>query len=574
MRTISATLLAAQKTLTGTPAFSLKFGVTTPYDATAYLLEYEYREPGRTVIFLDNSSETFNTLPEKMSQGAPVELKRGMRIDGVGYTAELPRVWVEEIVYNYDSSQSTLYIECIDWWEKLRQWRAPEEQDWTGTQAATILEWILEQVGLSRAAGTMTSLSLDFVIRKGEQGTTALNRVMAKMPEYLYPGLDAEIKWKEIPGSESSVYTYGWNDQHQVIEHEGGESAWRYNKVVVDAQDGKYTGSASDATQIANVGLRQLTVPDAELNSNAECAQRAEAELDFFEAGAIETTIIARPTHGLEQFDVVTIDNPAWKGSNLVGRVIKYVEHYAPGQWKQTISTGLASQKPAGRAVISSAGQRWIREYVTEQIFIVTQEEAATTLLKDHTHAGLAGDGGLIQYPKVAYIFEDTTERNNFFTDYPNLLTEDTIIIIKENGTLALQRYTGSAWEDEPVQFPVVYVGDEAPTRPSQGYTGRLWLDTDETGCEEYAENIKTVTGTYTISGDDQTLLCDGTFTITLPSAAECTGRLYTIIAVTRGLKVTVATYGSETINDSSTQILYYGDGMRVISTGTNWRIR
>lgn len=368
MRSIDANLLTGQKTLSGKPVFNLTFGTATAYDATTFLLEYTYNEPGRLTIVLDNSAGTFNTLPAKLTQGAQVELKRGMTIEGTDYTAELPRTWVEEIVYDYGKSRSTLVIECIDWWEKLRRWHATAEQSWAATSVTTILEWILDQVGLTRASGTMTALSLDFTISKGESGATAINRLMAKMPEYLYAGLDGEVKWKEIPGNEASTYTYGWNAQHPVLDHEGGETAWHFNTVVVDAQGGTYTGSATDATQVSNVGTRQFTIPDAELSSNAECTQRAEAELDFYEAGATETAITARPTHGLEQFDVVTMDDPGWGGDDLVGRIIGYSERYGPGVWQQIISTGIAAGKPNGRAVIGSSSLRWIWNFVIETI--------------------------------------------------------------------------------------------------------------------------------------------------------------------------------------------------------------
>jgi hypothetical protein len=155
----------------------------------------------------------------------------------------------------------------------------------------------------------MTSLSIDFEITPSMDGYQAVTKLMAKMPEYLHPGIDGEVKWREIDGGESSSYTFGWNANHPVLSITTGESAWQHNSITVTGRDSS-TGTANDATQISAVGTRQRTVYDEHLDANAECAQRAQAELDLYEAGAIEGIIVCRPCHGLELYDVVTVDSP------------------------------------------------------------------------------------------------------------------------------------------------------------------------------------------------------------------------------------------------------------------------
>lgn len=365
MRTINATLLTNQPTLSGKPCLSLIVG-TAPdtVDLSSYVIGYTYEETDREAgltLYLDNKTGIFNTLTGDLApvtHGAAIAFARGLTVAGTDYTAELPRCWIETLSYTHEGGQQLFTIEGIDWLGKLARWRAATIQSWSSTSVTTILEWILTQVGLTRLAGTMTALSIDFDIRLHETGEAALRRLVRKIPEYLLPGLDAEIKWREIDGDDASVYTFGWNANHELLNVEAGESAWAVNSITVLGR-GAYTGSATDATQITAVGTRKLTLYDYTLKSNAQCAQRAQAELDLYEAEAIEAVIICRPCHGLELYDVVTISSPPWGGSNVVGRVIRWVEQRdIDGRWHQVITLGNAPTKDPGKQPAKKSSSR------------------------------------------------------------------------------------------------------------------------------------------------------------------------------------------------------------------------
>jgi hypothetical protein len=356
MRTIDATLLSNQPTLRGRPALSLIIG-TDPntIDVSAYVLGYSYEESSSEAgltIYLDNKTGFFNTLSgdkANIVHGADTEFKRGLTVAGTDYLDELPQTWIECLSYTHEGGQQLFTIECIDWLGKLARWKASTIQTWSSTSVTTILESILSEVGLTRASGSMTALSIDFEIRLHETGLTALNRLIRKMPEYLYPGLDAEIKWKDIDSGDSSDYTVGWNANHPALNLEAGTCAWQFNSITVNGR-GSFTGTASDATQISNVGTRKLTIVDYELKSNANCAQRAQAELDLYEANATEGVITCRPIHGLELLDMITISSPPWGGSNTVGRVIHFVEQRdIDGRWHQAIYLGTPPDKDPGK---------------------------------------------------------------------------------------------------------------------------------------------------------------------------------------------------------------------------------
>lgn len=346
MRTVNATLLTQQKTLHGKPCVSAIIGAGTTIDVSTYVIEYEYEEAGREAgltLVLDNSAGTFNSLTGSyapITAGAQVDLARGITVDGTDYTDELPRCWIETISYDYADGQAACILECIDFWGKLARWSATTEQTWTSTQASTILSWLLTQVSLTLEAGSMTSFALNFALKLRETGYQATRRLVRKMPEYLHAGQNGVVKWREIDGDEASAYTFGWNAQHPLLEIEAGSSAWAINSITVKGRNAS-TGSASDATQIAAVGTRKWTIYDNDLVNNTVCAQRAQAELDLFEANAVEALLLCRPCHGLELYDVVTVDNPPWGGADVVGRVIQWSEHYEiDGNWYQRLYLG------------------------------------------------------------------------------------------------------------------------------------------------------------------------------------------------------------------------------------------
>jgi hypothetical protein len=85
-------------------------------------------------------------------------------------------------------------------------------------------------------------------------------------------------------------------------------------------------------------------------------------------------------------------------------------------------------------------------------------------------------------------------------------------------------------------------------------------------------------TANYTLTSNDETVLCDatgGAFTITLPTAAGISGKVYQVKKVDAFLPiVTIATTGGETIDDASTlSIRYQYQSYSLVSDGSNWWI-
>ena len=353
MRSINATLTTNQAFLYGRPAHSLIIGNGPTYDASADLVGYVYNErsqlPGEHLIYLDNSASTYNSLTgdqAPIEDGAIIELERGLTVAGTDYTAELPRLYIEGMDYQYGDGRSLFVLRCLDMWDRLHLHRIATKQTWSATSATTILEWILTQLGFTRASGSMTALTIDFEITTSERMDTAIRRLMTIMPEYLYFGTDAEIKWKELDPAEASDYTVGWNANHPVLAVNHAESqVWEINTVTVNGA-GAASNTQSDSGQIALVGNRRITVHDITLTTNGECEAAAEGILAYYEARAQEVIITCRPIHGLEMYDILTLSSPPWGGANVVGRVVAIREEYntKQGRWQQRITLGYPSQ--------------------------------------------------------------------------------------------------------------------------------------------------------------------------------------------------------------------------------------
>jgi len=78
------------------------------------------------------------------------------------------------------------------------------------------------------------------------------------------------------------------------------------------------------------------------------------------------------------------------------------------------------------------------------------------------------------------------------------------------------------------------------------------------------------VTSTYSITNSDYYVDCNGTFTVTLPTAVGIQGRSFTIKNTGTG-QITVATTSSQTIDKLPTYYLAFYDTLVVESDGANW---
>ncbi len=82
--------------------------------------------------------------------------------------------------------------------------------------------------------------------------------------------------------------------------------------------------------------------------------------------------------------------------------------------------------------------------------------------------------------------------------------------------------------------------------------------------------NITSVTGAYTVKASDDIILCTGTFTVTLPKALGVNNQIFCVKNVSTGV-ITLDGDGSETIDGSSSKLLYQYEFVPVVSNGSTW---
>ena len=106
---------------------------------------------------------------------------------------------------------------------------------------------------------------------------------------------------------------------------------------------------------------------------------------------------------------------------------------------------------------------------------------------------------------------------------------------------------------------------------------GNIKIQSDSTGTTQFFGGLRApiinVTSTYPITASDSTInATSGTFTITLPSAVDISGRIY-IIKNSGAGTITLATTSSQTIDGDLTQDLTEYQSHKVQSNGANWII-
>ena len=360
----------AQWTTGGVPVATLAIGSHT---LDAYVISYVYEEEaqrsGSLALWLDNRDGNFDDLANDwtdLKRGAAVDLRRGLSIEGVDTTEKLPRTWIDSIQYVHDDGAGMLLLGCIDWWGLLENFRYGSAQTWSATNIKTIAAAVLTQVGLTVASGAF-GFSVDHDIDTNQDTDRALRDLMDKVEEFFFTGLDGEIQFKTLDPGESAGYAYAWDGTgHPLLAGtEIAESSAEYNRITVNGS-GAFTDTAEGATEISLVGTRQRTIADESLGSDAQCLERATAELSFWQSRRVAGTLVARPHFTLRLYDVVSVAAPPWGGPALsAARVTGIVERYGFGEWEQEIRVGdlpeqslLHTESRPGRGRKSSASRK------------------------------------------------------------------------------------------------------------------------------------------------------------------------------------------------------------------------
>lgn len=112
-------------------------------------------------------------------------------------------------------------------------------------------------------------------------------------------------------------------------------------------------------------------------------------------------------------------------------------------------------------------------------------------------------------------------------------------------------------------------------TEPDDKIVGMLWLDTSVSSAAGDIVAVTTKTAAYTALDTDHVILCDGTFTVTLPASAGRTGRMYYIKNIAPFPNVvTIDANANELIDGGLTAVLtsqYMS--LTIVCDGSNWHL-
>jgi hypothetical protein len=294
------------------------------------LIEYEFEEAAfRTVVkvTLDNTDgaladagDSLSSVP-RTKRGAELYLYRGLAIGGVDYTSLTPPTFVESMTWARKNGVDVLILTCVGWDGLLSGWRATRLLQWSATTPAVIAGQLCAKVGMtysetgSEGSDEQGNLTPDFVVLPGQDGLSAMKRLMRLVPDVLRSDGVTGIYYKELDDSETADYNVGGTNEHPIIEAGFVEGSVEYNGVVVQGES-DVLGQAWDLDEIEKVGQRQRWIMEELYTTGAEAGTQANADLL---RGWVESRVgylSVFPIHGLELWDVLQVTYPAgWSGT-------------------------------------------------------------------------------------------------------------------------------------------------------------------------------------------------------------------------------------------------------------------
>ncbi len=311
---------------------------TEPLELGERVVAYEYRElpaGGGLVVVLDNRDGALSRAGQYGSPyaflrpGAELRLARGAWTAGGPQYADLPAGVVTALEWREYQGTSRLVVRAEGWWEVLRGWRAGRLFSWDGTRTtASIGADLLALVGLDFAADgvgsdLMNTCKPRFVVPAGQDGATALRRLMANLPDLLRFDGYGTVLFRD-PGVLQTPFPIGGQGEPPVLEGvlvRGAAPANLYEA----CSEGVY-GRALDLDAIRDVGTRRRIWPDAALLSFQQAEKAAEGMLRHAGLEGPTGWLCLRPLWGVELWDILRWTR--WDGSRCDVRVMGVRERY------------------------------------------------------------------------------------------------------------------------------------------------------------------------------------------------------------------------------------------------------
>jgi hypothetical protein len=274
-------------------------------------------------LWLDNSDGGLNSLGSgdlaAFKRGSRVRLRRGYVTTSGEEYGDWPSLRVEDYEYVADfQGRSYLVVYTVDGWGLLAGMAAQRQYHWSDGDASVseIVERLFALAGFrlmtktGECSDVAATLKPAVVVHPGEDLWSALLKVLSKVPDFVYWEQSTPYL-KELTADEESDYTYGGAGNHVIVAGRYGERTPAQNHIEVFAGVSEYGipifGDEVDYEEVDLVGRRLQKVFDYAYDTDAECEDRAAAQLRKHEATKRRGKIETLPNVGLELFDVVTV---------------------------------------------------------------------------------------------------------------------------------------------------------------------------------------------------------------------------------------------------------------------------
>ena len=335
---------------------------TEPLELGERVVAYTYNEMpagGGLVVMLDNRDGALSQAGQDDSPyaalrpGAELRLARGAWAAGAPYYADLPAGMVTALEWRESQGTSRLIVRAEDWWGVLRGWRAGRLFSWDGTRTtASIGADLLAQVGLDFAADgagsdLMSTRTPRFVVPAGQDGATALRRLMANLPDLLRFDGYGTVLFRD-PAVLPAAFAVGGAGEPAVLEGALVRGA-AWANLCQASGDGVF-GWALELDAIQEMGTRRRVWYDAALLSAAQAGQAAGGMLRRAGLEGPAGWLRLRPLWGVELWDV--LDWTRRDGSRRQVRVVGIQERCdmrRRGIYEQRLSVvALSDDEPGG----------------------------------------------------------------------------------------------------------------------------------------------------------------------------------------------------------------------------------
>jgi len=334
MRTLSATLLAAQKAVSNTPYIRIYLpDYSGGTDLSSYCIALDHIEQtfgGSATLLFTDATTWF------CPGSAPIDL-RGQRVDigygchtGVGdeYSTCAP-LYVRNTRLVSAEGILQVQFDCFDFWQKLQSLRVTKDAagpapGWTGDK--TIQE-IFEELLEAPFSGTGMSLTIDST--DGIFDTfkpyylSNINDPLSNILSDLINLTNCGVRMRNdglhvlaLPTDTSGAVNFGLGaTDHRFFSAVYDDEVSIPNRVIVvnDYDTPVYFGYATDTNSYGQLGYYVTRIyAVGGINSNTEATQMAEAILSAIMRQTSDGVVIVPHHCGLELYDYVTVTDTRW----------------------------------------------------------------------------------------------------------------------------------------------------------------------------------------------------------------------------------------------------------------------